>query len=222
MIPTAVDWNVLIFTLVISGGSVLLSLPFAVGLARWSARRKGIGVSLVETLITLPLALPPVAVGIFLLKLLSNDSPLGAVIHSLNWEIAFTWKGVLVSLFVMSFPLTYRPIRAAFDNLDPRFPRLSHSLGNSTLRTFFLIEIPLSRDGMIAGIFLGWARALGEFGCTIILAGNIIGETRTLSLAIFYRFQMGNDTAATRLALLTAVATIILVWISNRFRDETS
>jgi len=219
--PSTIDWHVLLFTLVISGGAVLLSLPLAVVLARWSADRKGFAVSLIESLLTLPLALPPVAVGIFLLKLLSRDSPLGIFIHSLDWEIAFTWRGVLVSLFVMSFPLTYRPIRAAFDNLDPRFSKLSRSLGSTSLRTFLSVEIPLSRNGIIAGVFLGWARALGEFGCTIILAGNIVGETRTLSLAIFHRFQMGKDWAALRLALMTAVATIILVWISNRFREDS-
>lgn len=222
MTPTVGDWYLLFFTLLISGAAVLLSTPPAVALARWSSRRKGFGVSLIESIVTLPLALPPVAVGIFLLKLLSQDGPFGKILQSINWEVAFTWRGVLVALFVMSFPLTYRPIRAAFDNLDPQFSKLSRSLGRSPFRTFLSVEIPLSRDGIIAGVFLGWARALGEFGCTIILAGNIVGETRTVSLAIFHRFQMGNDWAALRLALLTAVITIILVWLSNYFRGNTA
>lgn len=220
MTPSFGDWYLLFFTLLVSGSAILLSLLPAIGLARWSSRQNGFGVSLVESIVTLPLALPPVAVGIFLLKLLSKDGPLGQIIQSINWEIAFTWRGVLVALFVMSFPLTYRPIRAAFDNLDPQYSKLSRSLGRAPLRTFLSVEIPLSRDGIIAGVFLGWARALGEFGCTIILAGNIAGETRTLSIAIFHRFQMGNDGAALRLALMTAVVTMILVWISNYFREN--
>ncbi len=211
MIPTAADLIILIFTLAVSLGAVLVSLPLAVVLAHWIEGNQGIFASGVDTLATLPLALPPVAVGLFLLKFISVNSPIGSVFARLDFSVAFTWKGVLLALFVMSFPLTYRPIRSSFETYDHRFSRLSRSLGHSALSTFFRVKIPLNREGIAAGALLGWARALGEFGCTIILAGNIAGETRTLSLAIFHRFQMGHDAGALRLAALTALVTAVLV-----------
>ncbi|MFB6356198.1 MAG: molybdate ABC transporter permease subunit [bacterium] len=219
MITTG-DLAILGFTVWTSCLAILLASPPAIILAYRSARGESKWWSLVDVLSTLPLAIPPVAVGLFLLQLLSTQYIPGQWLYTLGLEVPFTWKAVVLALSVMSFPLIYRPARTTFQRLDHRYIKMSEGFGYSPLQTFFRTTLPLARSGLISGLFLGWARALGEFGATIILAGNIPGRTRTLSLAIFHRFQMGNDTGAIRLALLTALGTAGLVYLSRWFGEE--
>lgn len=212
--------ELILFTLKMSGLAVLLVLPVVVLVAFYTSRCSGWFVELVNGLAILPLALPPVAMGIFLLKGLSSPYLLGGLIDGISLRVAFTWRAVVLALSVMSFPLMYLPARSGFQGVDRRLESLSRTLGRSRVSTFFRVTLPLAKRGIVSGVLLGWARAIGEFGCTVIVAGNIPGETRTLSLAIFHRFNMGDDLSAFGLAAITAGITLAIVILSGRFARE--
>ncbi len=197
---TAADWNIIGFTAWVAILSTLAILPFGTGLAWLLARFDWQGKTLVETLVTLPLVLPPVATGLILLRLFGRRGPIGAWLHdALNLDIVFTWRAVFVALSVMSFPLLVRTARVAFEEVNPRLEQIASTLGASPIRVFFTITLPLAWRGVLAGMTLAFARALGEFGATILVAGNIPGRTSTLSLAIFQSVELGEDERAWRL-----------------------
>lgn len=171
---------------------------------------------MVETLVSLPLVMPPVATGLILLKLFGRRGPLGGFLHdSLNLDVVFTWRGVLIALSVMSFPLLVRSARVAFEQVNPRFEQIARTLGASNTRVFCTITLPLARNGILGGMLLAFARALGEFGATIMIAGNIPGKTSTLSLAIFQSVQLGEDSHAYRLLALSVALAFAAVWGSE-------
>ena len=210
---TAEEWQIVWFTAWVSALSTLLILPFGLGMAWLLARRQWRGKSVVETLVSLPLVLPPVATGLILLKLLGRRGPVGTFLHdTLNLEIIFTWRGVLVSLGVMSFPLLVRSARIAFEEVNPRLEQIAGTLGASAARVFCTITLPLALRGIVGGMLMAFARALGEFGATIMVAGNIPGETSTLSLAIFQSVQLGDDTTAFRLLGVSVAMAFLAVW----------
>jgi molybdate transport system permease protein len=163
----------------------------------------------------LPLVLPPTAVGLLLLDLLRRSGPLGRWLDRSGVEILFTWKAVVLATAVMSFPLLVRPVRAAFEEIDPRLLGLARSLGRRPALVFATVALPLAWRGIATGVVLAFSRALGEFGATILVAGNIPGRTQTLALAIFHRTQIGQDGAAMRLVLLTVVIAFVAVWTSE-------
>ena len=197
---TAEEWQVVWFTAWVSALSTLVILPFGIAVAWALARHDWLGKSVVETIVSLPLVIPPVATGLILLKLLGRRGPIGKYLHdTFDLEIVFTWRAVLIALGVMSFPLLVRSVRIAFEQINPRLEQIGRTLGASNLRVFFTISMPLARRGIIAGMILAFARALGEFGATIMVAGNIPGQTSTLSLDIFQAVQLGNDTHALRM-----------------------
>ena len=210
---TAEEWKIVWFTAWVSALSTLMILPFGLGAAWLLARRHWKGKSLVETLISLPLVMPPVATGLILLKLLGRRGPVGSFLHdTLNLDIIFTWRGVLVSLGVMSFPLLVRSARVAFEEVNPRLEQIAETLGASGARVFCTITLPLALRGIVSGMLMAFARALGEFGATIMVAGNIPGETSTLSLAIFQSVQLGEDAQAFRLLGVSVVMAFLAVW----------
>jgi len=212
---TAQAWQIVGFTAWVSALSTLAILPLGLGLAWLLARREWPGKSIVETLVSLPLVLPPVATGLILLRLLGRRGPVGAFLHhTLGLDIVFTWRAVLVSLAVMSFPLLVLSARVAFEGVNPRLEQIASTLGAGPWRVFYRVTLPLALRGVLAGILLAFARALGEFGATIMVAGNIPGQTTTLSLAIFQSVQLGHDEHAfTLLGISTAVA-FAAVWSS--------
>lgn len=220
MMPKPSDLEVIVLTLGLSGLAVIISVVPAVILGYLSARDKIPAGTVLETVLTLPLTLPPVAVGLILLQFLSTRTVLGGVLQRIGLAVPFTWKAVVVATGVMSFPLIFRPVKTTFQQLDERYERLSYTLGKNRIRTFFNVSLPMARNGIWSGVFLGWSRAIGEFGCTMVLAGDIPGVTRTLSLAIFHRYQMGQDLQAIRLALYSAILTLLFMSISNRFGRE--
>ena len=210
---TAEEWQIVWFTAWVSALSTLMILPFGLGTAWLLARRQWPGKSLVETLISLPLVMPPVATGLILLKLLGRRGPLGTFLHdTLNLDIIFTWRGVLVSLGVMSFPLLVRSARVAFEEVNPRLEQIAGTLGASAGRVFCTITLPLALRGIVGGMLMAFARALGEFGATIMVAGNIPGETSTLSLSIFQSVQLGQDAQAFRLLGVSVALAFLAVW----------
>jgi len=180
------------------------------------ARRQWPGKSVLETIISLPLVLPPVATGLILLRLMGRRGPIGSLLHeTLGFDIVFTWRAVLLSLAVMSFPLLVRSARVAFEEVNPRLEQVAGTLGAAPWRVFFSISLPLAMRGVIAGSLLAFARALGEFGATIMVAGNIPGKTTTLSLAIFQSVQLGQDSDAYRLLAVSTGLAFIAVWSSE-------
>lgn len=168
----------------------------------WLLSRRGWrGRTLVETLVTLPLVLPPTAVGLGLLLLVGRARPLGGWLSErFGIDIAFTWRAVVLASAVVAFPLLVRSARSAFEEVDPRLPAVARTLGRGPAGAFFAVELPLAWRGIGGGLVLAFARALGEFGATIVVAGNIPGRTQTLALAIFQQIQLGRDPEALTLA----------------------
>ena len=212
----AEEWQVVWFTAWVSALSTLVILPFGLGVAWLLARHEWPGKSVVETFISLPLVMPPVATGLILLKLLGRRGTVGAFLHNhFGFDVVFTWLGVLIALAVMSFPLFVRSARVAFEEIDPRLEQIARTLGAGNFRVFCTISLPLALRGILGGTLLAFARALGEFGATIMVAGNIPGRTSTLSLAIFQDVQLGQDGDAFRLLGVSVVLAFAAVWGSE-------
>lgn len=189
------------FTVAQAGLATLLIVAPAVAVA-WALSRRGWhGRALVETLVSLPLVLPPTAIGLALLSVCGRQGPLGRLARGLfGVDVAFTWRAVVVASAVVAFPLLVRSARSALEEIDPRLPAVARTLGRSPLRVLVEVELPLAWRGLLAGMVLAYARALGEFGATILVAGNIPGRTQTLALALFQRVQTGRDGEAWVLA----------------------
>ena len=208
-------WQITLFSLVVGLASTIVILPFGIALAWLFARREWPLKSAVETIVLLPLVIPPVSTGLILLKIFGRRSLVGEWLYDRGIEIVFNWKGVLIAMAVMSFPLLVRAARISFSEVNPRLEQIAATLGASPLKIFFVITIPLALRGIIAGALLAFARALGEFGATILLAGNIPGKTQTLSLAIFNFVQLGKDREAYTLLAITVILGFSSVWCSE-------
>ncbi|MGA2657116.1 MAG: molybdate ABC transporter permease subunit [Verrucomicrobiota bacterium] len=214
---SAEEWQLIWFTGRMAALSTCLVLPVGLALAWWLARARWRGKALVETLVSLPLVLPPVVTGLVLLKLFGRRGPVGHWLYQqLGWDIVFTWKAVVLALAVMSLPLFVWAARAALEEVNPLFEQLARTLGAGEWRVLLTITLPLARRGIIAGTMLAFARALGEFGATIMVAGNIPGQTTTLPVAIYYSVQLGMDSRAWRLAGLSASLAFLAIWASVR------
>jgi len=212
---TSEDFSLLFFTLRVAAISTLVILPLGVAagwaLARWQRRGRAIA----ETVLSLPLVLPPTAVGLLLLELLRRSGPVGRLLDSAGVQVLFTWKAVALATAVMSFPLLVRPVRTAFEEIDPRLLDLARSLGRHPFQVFRTVALPIAWRGVATGAVLAFSRALGEFGATILVAGNIPGRTQTLALAIFHRTQIGQDASAMRLVALTVGLAFAAIWTSE-------
>lgn len=219
---TSEEWQIVWFTAWVSALSTAVILPFGLAAAWALARHDWPGKSIVETLISLPLVMPPVATGLILLKLFGRRGAIGGFLHDkLQTDVIFTWRAVLLALGVMSFPLLVRSARVAFEEVNPRLEQIARTLGAGNWRVFFTITVPLATRGIVAGMILAFARALGEFGATIMVAGNIPGKTSTLSLAIFHNVQLGQDTTAFRLLAVSVVLAFAAVWTSELLLRKT-
>jgi molybdate transport system permease protein len=212
---TGSEWRIVGFTLEIAALSTVLIAPFGLAVAWLLARHRWPGKSIVETLVTLPLVMPPVATGLLLLKLFGRRSGVGHLLDSWGLEVIFTWRAVLVAMMVMSFPLFVRSCRVAFEEVHVRFEQVAKTLGASDGRVFFTISLPLARRGIVGGLVLAFARAIGEFGATILVAGDIPGRTRTLALAIYDGVQLGHDETAYRLLAVAVVIAFGALWLSE-------
>jgi molybdate transport system permease protein len=212
---TGQELSILWLTLQIATASTLAILPLGVVggwlLSRWRGRGKG----LAETVLSLPLVLPPTAVGLLLLQLLAKSAPIGRALDALGVEVVFTGKAVVLASATMSFPLLVRPLTAAFEEIDPRLIAVARTLGRGPLDVFMRVMLPMSWRGLATGALLAFSRALGEFGATILIAGSIPGRTQTLALAIFQRAETGHDTEALRLSGLTMLVAFALMWTTE-------
>jgi molybdate transport system permease protein len=194
--------------------AALIILPPGLFIAWLLARYSWKGKSIIETFITLPLVMPPVATGLLLLRLFGKKGWLGSWI---DLDIVFTWRAVVLAMAVMSFPLLVRTARVAFEEVNPRLEQVALSLGARPIRVISTITLPLARRGIIAGFILAFARALGEFGATILVAGVIPGRTATLSTSIYQYIQLGQDQMAFRLLLFSIALAFMAVFASELY-----
>lgn len=202
----------LLISLKVAFWATLAILPVGVALGLLLARRDFPGKSVVETVATLPLVLPPTAVGYLLLRLLASNGPLGERTLGIDLDLIFTWKGAALASALMALPLVARTARVAFEQVDPKLEAMGRTLGLGNVAVFTTITLPLARRGLTAAAILGYSRALGEFGATVIVAGNIPGRTQTLALAIFSDMQIGRDDEAMVLIAITVALSFAAVW----------
>jgi molybdate transport system permease protein len=213
---SAFEWQIVEFTFWMAVLATVAIVPPGVILAWFLARKSWPGKAIVETIIALPLVMPPVATGLILLKLLGRKGPVGGFLHNqFDLDVVFTWRAVVAAMAVMSFPLLVRGARIAFEAVNPRLEQVAATLGASSLRIFLTITLPLAIRGIIAGSVLAFARALGEFGATVLVAGNIPGRTTTLSVSIYSDIQLGHDDDAFRLLAVSIVLAFAAVWMSE-------
>jgi len=219
---TPIEIDALRLSVQVGLGAVLLCLPVAVAVAWLLARRDFPGKTLLDAVVHLPLVLPPVVVGYFLLVLLGTKGPIGGWLYdTFGLRLVFTRYGATVAAAVMSFPLMVRAIRLALEAVDERLEFAARTLGASRLDTFFTVTLPLTMPGIVSGCIVAFAAALGDFGATITFVGNVQGETQTLSLAIYSITQTPEgDAAALRLVVIALVLALSALfaseWLSRR------
>lgn len=208
--------HIVLFTAGVSALGTLLIIPPGIALAWLLARRQWPGKALVEAMVTLPLVMPPVATGLILLKLLGRRSALGHFLYrQFDLDLVFTWRAVVLATAVMSFPLLVRAARVAFEEAPRRLEEIALTLGRSRRQVFTSITLPLAARGLVAGAVLAFARALGEFGATVMVAGNIPGKTATLSLSIYNLVQLGKDADALQLLAISVAIGLAALWLSE-------
>ncbi|MEC9366755.1 MAG: molybdate ABC transporter permease subunit [Chloroflexota bacterium] len=196
--------------------ATFINIPIAIYIGWLIGRRNIKGKVILETVISLPLALPPVVTGYFLLILVGRESAFGQISQFLfGTDIVFTWVASAIAASVVSFPLMVRAIIVAMQGVDITLERSARSLGAGPIRTFILITLPLCYNGLVAGILLGFVRAIGEFGATIVVAGNIPGRTQTIPLAIYSKVQLGKDSEAMNLIIVSTILAIITLIIHH-------
>ncbi|WIT12026.1 molybdate ABC transporter permease subunit [Paucibacter sediminis] len=188
--------------------NLLLGTAMGFALARWRFP----GRELLDALLTLPMVLPPTVLGYYLLVLLGKRGWLGGWLHEqLGITLIFSWQGAVVAASVVAFPLVLKSARAAFENVDPQLERAARVLGLSEAAVFMRVSLPMAWRGILAGVLLAFARALGEFGATLMVAGSIPGQTQTLSIAVYEAVQAGQDASANTLVLITSLSCIAVL-----------
>lgn len=210
-------WDALRLSLLIVSISTLIvgvvGLAFAYLLAKFNFRGK----ELLDAILTMPLVLPPTVTGYYLIVLLGRRGLIGSRIYDLTgWTFAFTWQGAVVAAVVVALPLMIKASRASIESVNPNYEIASYTLGKGKLETFLRITLPLAKRGIFAGLVLSFARALGEFGATLMIAGNIPGKTQTMPLAIYEAVASGEESQAQILALILTAVSITAVYLTNK------
>ncbi len=209
-------WVPLLLSLKVAGWATLLATvagtAAAYGLSRW----RWPGRDLLDAILTLPLVLPPTVLGYYLLVLLGRRGIIGETLARWNIELVFTWQGAVIAASVVAFPLVFKSARAAFENVDGQLENAARVLGVGEAGVFFRVTLPLAARGIAAGVLLAFARALGEFGATLMIAGNLPGRTQTLSVAIYEAVQAGDDATANMLVLVTSVTCIVVLLAAGK------
>lgn len=196
-------WTALSLSLKVAGWATLIATVLGVATGLLLARARFVGRDLLDTLLTLPMVLPPTVLGYYLLVLLGRRGPLGAWLQAeFGIQLIFTWQGAVVAAVAVAFPLVFKPARAAFESVDGQLEQAARVLGTTELGIFFRVTLPLAWRGILAGVLLAFARALGEFGATLMVAGSIPGKTQTLSVAVYEAVQAGQDDVANTLVFI--------------------
>jgi len=210
------DWHPVVLSLRVALIALFAVTCLGVPLSRLLARREFFGKDVLEAAITLPLVLPPSVIGYGLLVLIGKNGLLGKTLANMGLSLIFTWWAAVLASTVVAFPLMYQSAKAAFKSVDANYEKAARTLGASEVRIFFTITLPLAWPGIIAGLVLSFARALGEFGATLMVAGNIPGQTQTIPLAIYFAVVAGdNVTAKTLVAIITVFSFIVIFWVNR-------
>lgn len=210
------DWFPVLLSLRVATIAVIIVACLGLPLSRLLARKEFPGKNVLEALITLPLVLPPSVIGYGLLMIIGKNGLLGQTLDKLGVSLIFTWVAAVIAATVVAFPLMYQSASAAFKSIDLNYEKAARTLGASELRIFFTVTLPLAFPGIVAGLVLSFARALGEFGATLMVAGNIPGQTQTIPLAIYFAVESGNDAAArTLVAIITIFSFCVVLWVNR-------
>ncbi|HCL76780.1 molybdate ABC transporter permease subunit [Stutzerimonas nitrititolerans] len=210
-------WIALALSLKVAGWATVITLVLGVAVGYLLARKRFPGRELLDTLLTLPMVMPPTVLGYYLLVLMGKRSTFGAWLHeSFGINLIFTWQGAVIAASVVAFPLVFKPARAAFEAVDGQLEQAARVLGISELAVFFRVTLPLAWRGILAGVLLAFARALGEFGATLMVAGSIPGKTQTLSIAVYEAVQAGQDDVANLLVLITSAVCVTVLLLAGR------
>jgi len=198
-------------SLATSAVATLLTLAGGLAAAAWRERRSGPAMALVDSVFLLPLVLPPTVVGYFLLLLFGRHGPLGKLLLQFGATVVFSWPATVIAAAIVSFPLMYLTARAALEHVDPHFLQAARTLGASEWRVFREVTLPLAWPGVLAGTILSFARALGEFGATLMVAGNIPGKTATIPIAIYFAVEAGDVRTAVAWCLIDVTISLVLL-----------
>jgi molybdate transport system permease protein len=218
-----VDWFPLSLSLRVAFLATAASLAIGLWLAYLLANRNFRGKEILDAAVTLPLVLPPTVLGYYLLVLIGRLSPIGKL-----WEavfgspLVFTWKAAVLAALLHSLPLTVKFSRAALENVDRSYERAARTLGASEWRLFWRVTLPLARKPILAAAALAFARSLGDFGVTLMVAGNIPGRTQTVAVAIYDAVESGNGALARTLVLVVSVVALGILTIANRLEPQTN
>jgi molybdate transport system permease protein len=207
----------LLLSLKVASWATLLDLLAGVAIAFLLARRAFPGREFCDAVLTLPMVLPPTVLGYYLLVVIGKRGVLGAWLqHAFGINLIFTWQGAVIAASVVALPLVMKSARAAFEAVDPQLENAARVLGLTEAAVFFRVTLPLARRGILAGVLLAFARSLGEFGATLMVAGSIPGRTQTLSIAVYEAVQAGQDDVANTLVLITSVTCVGVLLAAGR------
>lgn len=209
------DFHPLFLSLKVAGISIIFVFITGVLLARFLARREFVGKNVIESIFLLPMVLPPTVVGFGLLIIFGKNGFIGQWLEKFDIQLIFDWKGAVLASIVVSFPLMYQSASAAFKTIDDRLEKAALTMGASKLRVFFTVTLPLVWPGLLAGLVLAFARALGEFGATLMLAGYIPGKTDTIPLVIYFAVENGDMSKASFwVTIIVALGFSTIMWLN--------
>lgn len=212
-----IAWTALFLSLKVAGFATLINLFLGIGLGYLMARRRFFGRELLDSILTLPMVMPPTVLGYYLLVLLGKKSWIGAWLDTqFGINLIFTWQAATIAAAIVALPLVLKPARAAFEGVDSQLEQVARSLGLSEMAIFFRVTLPLAWRGILAGVLLGFARAFGEFGATLMVAGSIVGKTQTLSIAIYEAVQAGDDALANTMVLMASIVCILILLVAGK------
>lgn len=216
-----VAWTALTISLKVAGWATIINLLLGIGAGYFLARRSFPGRDLLASLLALPLVMPPTVIGYYLLVLLGRNGWIGHALEKyFNVNLIFTWQGATIAAAIVSFPLVFKPACAAFETVNRDLEDAARVLGISEMSLFFRITLPLASRGILAGVLLGFARSLGEFGATLMIAGNIPGKTQTLSTAVYEAVQTGQDQVANALVIITSLVCVSVLLSVKRLTPD--
>ncbi|WP_301116385.1 molybdate ABC transporter permease subunit [Pusillimonas sp. (ex Stolz et al. 2005)] len=210
-------WIPLALTLKVAGWATLITMVLGVALGYLLARTRFPGRDLLDAVLTLPMVLPPTVIGYYLLVLVGRNGPVGEwLLGTFGIHLIFTWQGAVLAAAIVALPLTFKSARAAFELVDPQYEQAARVLGIGEVAIFFRVTLPLAWRGILAGVLLSFARAAGEFGATLMVAGSIPGKTQTLSIAVYEAVQAGQDDLANFLVLITSLTCIAVLLAAGK------
>lgn len=216
------DYSPIILSFKVAFAAIVLVVCLGVPITAFMAKCEFWGKDLLESALTLPLVLPPSVVGFFLLYLFGKNGPLGIFLERyFHFQVVFSLTGAVIAAAVVSFPLMYQSLKAAIESVDKNLEKTARTLGAGELKIFFTVTFPLARNGFIAGLVLAFARSLGEFGATLMIAGNIPGRTQTMPLAIYFASEAGAMQKASVLVLIMTLFSFLVIYGLNFWRRRT-